>query len=129
MDAVVVDDDPVLLAGVPRVAYWKLENRSQTVKVLDGRAVQVLARSRMLMGRESSQVGILALTFPYGDGRILHLVGHFDNNADRASNLALPDPAPMIGIGLRQAIAANFVLAALDGDKKDDGDRQADGDK
>lgn len=129
VDAVVVDDDPVLLAGVPRVAYWKLENRSQTVKVLDGRAVQVLARSRMLMGRESSQVGILALTFPYGDGRILHLVGHFDNNADRASNLALPDPAPMIGIGLRQAIAANFVLAALDGDKKDDGDRQADGDK
>lgn len=124
VDAVVVDDDPVLLAGVPRVAYWKLENRSQTVKVLDGRAVQVLARSRMLMGRESSQLGILALTFPYGDGRVLHLVGHFDNNADRASNLALPDPAPMIGIGLRQAIAANFVLAAIDGDKKEDGDKE-----
>lgn len=129
VDAVVVDDDPVLLAGVPRVAYWKLENRSQTVKVLDGRAVQVLARSRMLMGRESSQLGILALTFPYGDGRVLHLVGHFDNNADRASNLALPDPAPMIGIGLRQAIAANFVLAAIDGDKKDEGDKKEEGER
>lgn len=138
VDAVVVDNDPVLLAGVPRYAFWKLESRSQSVQILNNLAVQVLARSRDLTIQENKDVdvrdprsnaGVLALTFPYGSGRVLHLVGHFDNNADRASNLALPDPAPMIGIGLRQAIAANFVLAALDGDKKDDGDRQADGDK
>ncbi|MBI5175636.1 MAG: hypothetical protein HY986_22310 [Candidatus Melainabacteria bacterium] len=118
VDAVVVDEDPVLLVGVPRVAYWKLENRSQTVKVLRGREVQVLARSRDLMQRECSNLGILALTFPYGAGRVLHLVGHFDNNADRAFNNALPDPAPIIGIGLRQAIAGNFLVAALSGDAK-----------
>lgn len=115
VDAVVVDDDPILLAGVPRVAHWKLENRSQTVEVRN-REVQVLARSRFLQDNDASNLGILALTFPFGDGRILHLVGHFDNNADRAFNNALPDPAPIIGISLRQAIAANFIAASLDGD-------------
>jgi hypothetical protein len=115
VDAVVVDDDPILLAGVPRVAHWKLENRSQTVEVRN-REVQVLARSRFLKDNDASNLGILALTFPFGDGRILHLVGHFDNNADRAFNNALPDPAPIIGISLRQAIAANFIAASLDGD-------------
>lgn len=115
VDAVVVDDDPILLAGVPRVAHWKLENRSQTVEVRN-RDVQVLARSRFLQDNDASNLGILALTFPFGDGRILHLVGHFDNNADRAFNNALPDPAPIIGISLRQAIAANFIAASLDGD-------------
>jgi hypothetical protein len=116
VDAVVVDRDPILLAGVPKVAHWKLEDKSQLVKVVRSRGVQVLARSRFLMQQDPSNLGILALTFPFGAGRVLHLVGHFDNNADRASNAALPDPAPIIGIGLRQAIAANFITAALQGD-------------
>lgn len=116
VDAVVVDRDPILLAGVPRVAHWQLEDKSQIVRVIRGRSVQVLARSRMLMHDDQDQLGILALTFPYGDGRILHLVGHFDNNANLSFNTALPDPAPIIGIGLRQAIAANFIMAALEGD-------------
>jgi hypothetical protein len=116
VDAVVVDRDAILLAGVPRVAHWQLEDKSQIVRVIRGKAVQVLARSRMLMHEDQDQLGILALTFPYGNGRILHLVGHFDNNANLSFNTALPDPAPLIGIGLRQAIAANFIMAALEGD-------------
>jgi len=112
VDAVVVDRDPELTKGLPRVGSWKLEDKSQTVQVIRKMEVEVLVRSRVLMQREPSQLGILALTFPYGDGQVLHLVGHFDNNADRASNSALPDPAPIIGIGLRQAIAANFIMAA-----------------
>ncbi len=112
VDAVVVDLDPELTKGIPKVGYWKLEDKSQTVQVIRKMEVQVLVRSRVLMQREPSQLGILALTFPYGDGQILHLVGHFDNNADRAFNNALPDPAPIIGISLRQAIAANFIMAA-----------------
>jgi hypothetical protein len=112
VDAVVVDRDPDLTRGVPRVGFWKLEDKSQTVQVIRKLEVQVLVRSRQLMGREPSELGILALTFPYGDGQILHLVGHFDNNADRAFNNALPDPAPAITIALRQAIAANFIMAA-----------------
>lgn len=120
VDAVVVDRDPILLAGVPKVAHWKMEDKSQLVKVVRSRGVQVLARSRFLMQQDPSNLGILALTFPFGAGRVLHIVGHFDNNADRASNAALPDPAPIIGIGLRQAIAANFITAALHGDVDED---------
>jgi len=112
VDAVIVDRDPELTKGMPKVGYWKLEDKSQTVQVIRRLEVQVLVRSRVLMQREPSQLGILALTFPYGDGQILHLVGHFDNNADRAFNNALPDPAPIIGIALRQAIATNFIMAA-----------------
>ncbi|MBN9396046.1 MAG: hypothetical protein J0H83_12435 [Candidatus Melainabacteria bacterium] len=132
VDAVIVDRDPVLLAGVPRVAHWKLEDKSQTVRVLKRREVQVLARSRALiqmqMGPNATFVtqyshpvlngdpvceGTLALTFSYGQGHVLHLIGHFDNNADRAFTNALADPAPIIGIGLRQAIACNFIMAAM----------------
>jgi hypothetical protein len=116
VDAVVVDQDPILLAGVPHVAHWKLEDKSQIVKVIRGKSVQVLARSRDLMRQDADQLGILALSFPFGEGRVLHLVGHFDNNANLSFNTALPDPAPIIGIGLRQAIATNFIMAALHGD-------------
>ncbi|CAN5510615.1 hypothetical protein BH11CYA1_BH11CYA1_14560 [soil metagenome] len=116
VDAVVVDQDPILLAGVPKVAHWKLEDKSQIVKVIRGKSVQVLARSRDLIRDDADQLGILALSFPFGEGRVLHLVGHFDNNANLSFNTALPDPAPIIGIGLRQAIAANFIMAALHGD-------------
>jgi len=116
VDAVVVDQDPILLAGVPHVAHWKLEDKSQIVRVIRGKSVQVLARSRDLMRLDADQLGILALSFPFGEGRVLHLVGHFDNNANLSFNTALPDPAPIIGIGLRQAIATNFIMAALHGD-------------
>jgi len=112
VDAVVVDRDPDMTKGIPKVGFWKLEDKSQTVQVVRPLAVQVLVRSRALMQREPSQLGILALTFPYGDGQILHLVGHFDNNTDKASNSALHDGAPIIGIALRQALAANFIMAA-----------------
>ncbi len=116
VDAVVVDRDPILLAGVPKVAHWQLEDKSQMVRVIKGRSVQVLARSRQLASQDQDRLGILALSFPFGQGRVLHLVGHFDNNANLSFNTALPDPAPIIGIGLRQAIAANFIMAALHGD-------------
>ncbi len=116
VDAVVVDRDPILLAGVPKVAHWQLEDKSQMVRVIKGRSVQVLARSRELASQDQDRLGILALSFPFGQGRVLHLVGHFDNNANLSFNTALPDPAPIIGIGLRQAIAANFIMAALHGD-------------
>jgi len=116
VDAVVVDRDPILLAGVPKVAHWQLEDKSQMVRVIKGRSVQVLARSRQLASQDQDRLGILALSFPFGKGRVLHLVGHFDNNANLSFNTALPDPAPIIGIGLRQAIAANFIMAALHGD-------------
>jgi hypothetical protein len=112
VDATVVDADPDLLAGAVGRAFWKLDPKCQTVHV-QRRDVEVLVRSHQLLREDPDQQGILAVTFNYGKGKVLHLVGHFDNNSDRAFNNALPDPAPGIGISLRQAIAANFAALAI----------------
>lgn len=113
VDATVVAPDFDLMRNTPMRAYWNLDMKCQTVHIMKANAVQVLARSRLLMRDDPDQLGILAVTFPYGKGRVLHLVGHFDSNSDRAFNNMLPDPAPGIEISLRQAIAGNFVAEAL----------------
>ncbi|CAN5174696.1 hypothetical protein BH10CYA1_BH10CYA1_39270 [soil metagenome] len=120
------DNADLLLNVVPR-AFWKLDNKCQMVRVVRPNDVTVLVRSKRLEYQDPNRAfalspkggirientGILACTFRYEKGRVLHLVGHFDNNTDLAFNNSLPDPAPRIGISLRQAIAANFIAAAL----------------
>ncbi|HEY9869725.1 MAG TPA: hypothetical protein V6D08_11210 [Candidatus Obscuribacterales bacterium] len=117
VDAVVIDPDPVLTKGVARRAGWKLDEGSQTVRIMNPGKVQVLVRSRQLAtnGDDPDRLGILACAFKFGRGQVLHLVGHFDNNSGLAFVNALPDPAPGIGISIRQAIATNFVVAGLSG--------------
>jgi hypothetical protein len=116
VDALVVDSDPILTAGTVRRAGWKLDEGSQTVRVLNPNKVKVLVRSQQLArnGDDPDRQGIVAVNFRFGRGQVLHLVGHFDNNSGLAFVNALPDPAPGIGISLRQAIASNFVVAGLD---------------
>lgn len=113
VDAVVVAQDSRLFVGAVPYAHWKLDAKCQTIKVLKPKMVHVLVRSRQLMREDPDNLGILALTFKYGKGHVLHLVGHFDNNSDQAFVNALPDPAPGINISLRQALAANFLITAL----------------
>jgi hypothetical protein len=89
-----------------------LEKRSQFVHQINPN-VEVLARSRSLIATDRYQQGILALAFTYGKGRVLHLVGHFDNNSEGAFNNILPDASPRIIVSLRQALAANFLVDAF----------------
>jgi hypothetical protein len=103
-----------LLRNTVPKAYWKLDKQCQIVKILKPEEVEVIAFSNRLRREDPNGMGVLALTFKFGKGRVLHLVGHFDHNTDRAFNNALPDPAPAIGISLRQAIAANFIAASLE---------------
>lgn len=112
VDATVIDPDPVLFAGAVRSAGWKLDDGSQTIRVLKP-SVRVLAQSRMMTKDDPDRRGILAVVFPFGRGQVLHMVGHFDNNATFAFGNMLPDPAPEIGISLRQALAANFLIEGL----------------
>jgi len=112
VDAVVMHPQNKFLHNTISPAYWKLEKKSQLVKILSPE-VTVLVQSHKLIRCDPIQMGILALTFNYGQGKVLHLVGHFDNNSDRAFNNALADPSPKITISLRQAIATNFVADAL----------------
>lgn len=123
VDAVIVDNDPVLLKGVAvSRAPWKLDEESQMVKILRPDIVHILACSRRLgtmdYNRHSTsdpnQWGILACEFPYGRGRVLHLVGHYDYNSPLTfTRYILPDAIPGAGIGLRQAISTNFLLEGL----------------
>lgn len=112
VDAAVVDPDPALFAGAVDHAAWKLDDESWTLRVLNSN-VRVLVKSEKLARDDPDRLGILAVTFPFGRGKILHMVGHFDNNAFFAITNQLPDPSPHIGISLRQALAGNFVLSAL----------------
>lgn len=110
-DAEVVDPDPVLFQRTVSNSYWRLDEDCHLLTVLKPDTVRVLVRSHGLATDDGQ--GILAVTFPFGRGQVLHLVGHFDNNPVWALSPVLPDPAPVIGISLRQAIAANFVVAGI----------------
>lgn len=110
-----VSPDAVLAAGAVSKAYWKLDQEAHMVRVLDPRKVRVLVNSPDLALEDPDGKGILACVFPFGRGYVLHMTGHFDNNAAITFGDFLPDAAPSLGISLRQALATNFVMAALRG--------------
>jgi hypothetical protein len=113
-DAEVANPDPVLFQNAVSNAKWKLDKECHLLTVLKPDAVRVLVRSRGLASEDGQ--GILAVAWRFGRGEVLHLVGHFDNNPSTFHfGDSLPDPAPLINISLRQAIAANFVVAGLSG--------------
>ena len=127
VDARIMDTDPVLLQGLNgiHVSTWKLDQESQMVRVLRPDAVRVLARSTNLAKQDPTSrngainqnplyTGVLACEFQFGRGHVLHLVGHYDNNAAIFRPNILPDPAPGVGISLRQALTTNFIMDALE---------------
>lgn len=123
-DAYVLDKDPDLFKGVPvRRATWKLDRGSQQIKVMNPQRVKVLVRSSRLAQRDvnmlaypdRSYAGALATVFSFGRGKVLHVISHYDNNADSFRANTLPDPVPEIGISLRQALITNFIVEALSG--------------
>lgn len=112
--AEVSDPDPILFCNTVSSANWKCETGCHLVTVQKPQAVRVIVRSRKLTDEDGE--GVLAATFQFGRGYVLHMVGHFDNNQGMfRGNDTLPDPAPIINIALRQAIASNFVVAGLEG--------------
>ncbi len=113
VDAICVEPNPDFIKGCVPVARWKLDDKCQTVKVIKPAFVHVLVRSRLLSRQDPDGFGILAASFQYGAGQVLHVVGHFDINSAGTFTNSLPDPAPRIGIGLRQAIIANFIVNGL----------------
>ena len=121
-DAFIMDPDNALLKGVSgRRFTWKLDRMSQCVRVLKPDKVHMIARSSHLAMQDPQlrvlpdplQAGALAVEFGFGRGKVLHLVGHFDNCSNSFRTQLLPDPAPEIGISLRQALATNFIMEAL----------------
>ena len=113
VNARVVDDSIQLLANTVPSAYWYLDDKSQIIGYLNYDRVKVLVQSSDLARFDTNHMGVLAFTFNCGKGKVLHLVGHFDNNTNLTFRDELPDPAPKINIGLRQAIAINFIVEGL----------------
>jgi hypothetical protein len=113
VDAIAVEPDNSLFRAAVNQAPWQLDDKSEIAKIVSASNVRVLVRSNMLSKQDSCNLGVLALTFNFGKGRVMHLVGHFNNNTYLGSQSALPDPAPKIQMGLRQALALNFVLEGL----------------
>jgi len=113
VDAYLRTEDPGLTIGTVSRAHWKLDKKCQLMRVIRPELVEILAASVQLKTDDSTGHGYLAASFRHKKGRVLHLVGHFDYNSDSAFSNLLPDPAPQIGISLRQAIAANFIAEAL----------------
>ncbi|MBU6452886.1 MAG: hypothetical protein KGS72_13960 [Cyanobacteria bacterium REEB67] len=113
--ATFVNPDAVLARGCVRNAAWKLDAGAHLVRILKPELVRVLVASPDLSIEDPDRAGVLACYFPFGKGYVLHMVGHFDNNATIAVGNLLNDPAPGIRISLRQAIATNFVVAGLTG--------------
>lgn len=113
VDATAYDTDPVLFGHAVSNAYWKLDQESHLIRIMNRDAVRILVRSKQLIEDDPDRAGILAVVFPFGRGFVMHMTGHFDNNSKLAIGNFLPDPAPVIKISLRQALAANFIVAGL----------------
>jgi hypothetical protein len=113
VDAEMVSLPSSMAGGIVSNAGWRLDESSHGISVSRPQGVQILAVSRILARREPTGQGILALEFSFGRGKVLHMIGHFDNHPFFLGWNSLPDPASVIGISLRQALAANFVISAL----------------
>lgn len=121
-DAFILTPGSSLLHGVQgRFFTWKLDRLSQCVRVLKPASVEIIARSSSLANTDRQLrvlpdpllAGALACQFQFGHGKVLHLVGHFENCAASFKPNLLPDPTADAGISLRQVLAANFILEAL----------------
>ncbi len=113
VNARLTDASISLMVNTVPNAYWYLDDKSQIIGYLNYNKVKVLVQSSDLAKFDTNHMGVLAFTFDYGAGKVLHLVGHFDNNTNLTFRDELPDPAPRINIGLRQAIAINFIVDGL----------------
>lgn len=121
-DAFVIEPENHLMTGIQgRRFTWKLDRMSQCVRIVNPSKVKILARSSKLAQRDPQLrvlgspllAGALATEFSIGNGKVLHLVGHFDNCSTSFKPNMLPDPAAGIGISLRQAITSNFIVEGL----------------
>ena len=86
-------------------AKWWLESASFDVIVRDPSKVEVLVEAPHLAERPLGRSSVIAATFTYGRGRVLHVMGHYDQ---QKGNLA-----GTVGV---QRLPLNFVRMRLERD-------------
>ena len=93
-----------LAAGVPRdgLSRWWLEDSSVPFTVADGIGAEVLVTSADLERRHGHDAAGVAVTFPHGRGRVLHLMGHIFQQEGNVR-----------GAVIVHRLLVNFLAAAL----------------
>lgn len=100
---ITVDGVHELLKGLPKdenASRWWLEDSSHPFVIRDPSRVEVLIRSADLGERWKSD--LVAVTFPHGKGRVVHVIGHL---FQREGNLR--------GAHAMQRLLLNFLYRAL----------------
>jgi len=123
VDAQLFNPDQILCTNLVTNARWYIPANFSPIKVLNPKAVRVVAASGELGAEVPDGKGVLAAIFSYGRGYVLCLSGTLNNTTGRINsdsgvsrnglNEALPDPAPKIHVSLRQGIAINFMEAGF----------------
>ena len=92
--------------------YWKLPSLIDPIQLVGD--AHVLVRSPEYARQYTNSYvgsGDLAVSFKYGKGYVLHVVGHVGNDGKVESQI--DDAAPAMGISMRQGLIANFVIEGL----------------
>jgi hypothetical protein len=114
-EASIVGKHPALFRHAVTNGAWKMDIHCHLIRIFNKEKVRVLAVSDALAQEDPDGLGALAVVFPFGRGYVMHMMAHFDRG--QIKGYELPDASPAIGISLRQALAINYVVAALSGAK------------
>ncbi|MBX3148916.1 hypothetical protein KF728_02080 [Candidatus Obscuribacterales bacterium] len=102
-----------LLAGGLSRGFWKLDKACQLIRVLDTNKVSIIAVSSTLAKTDPDKQGVLVAMFNFGKGRVLHTLGHLDNNDVDAERELLSDSTKGTVVSLRQMLVANYLIQNL----------------
>lgn len=108
-----VTDGQDLLAGGTSKGFWKLDKACQLMRILDRDAVSIIATSPTLAKNDPDKEGVLVAMFNFGKGRVLHTLGHLDNNDVDAEKELLSDSTKGTIVSLRQMLVANYLVQNL----------------
>lgn len=122
---IVSRDDPFLssILGPEDDPQWWLEGSSYPIRVLDPARVQVLVTSRELAEKYGEPA--VFVTFPYGEGRVYHMISHFylQRTETRTQRQRSSSYAFLREKGIGEAAFAKY--AALGADESDLGSVEA----
>jgi hypothetical protein len=108
-----VDEGQNLFAGGTSKGFWKLDKSCQLIRVLDRTEVVIIATSPTLAKSDPDKEGVLVAMFNFGKGRVLHTLGHLDNNEVDAEKELLSDSTKGTVVSLRQMLVANYLVQNL----------------
>lgn len=91
--------------------YWRLPSINEPIKIKSPDAHIIVSSDSYKSQYDPDGNGALAVTYRFGEGWVLHVIGHLFN--DGKSDDSMEDFSREMGISMRQGIIANFVIEGL----------------